>query len=151
MLLAFLVITFAAAAIGGALTSTSLDSWYLTLNKPSINPPNWIFGPVWTTLYAMMGIAAWLVWRRGSWLQTRAALGLFFVQLALNVAWSGLFFGLRRPDIAFWEILLLWSAIAITAAAFWRHSTVASLLLLPYLVWVSFASLLNFWLWRLNI
>lgn len=149
-LIGLVAVTFGAAALGSTVTSSSLDGWYPTLTKPAWNPPNWIFGPVWTTLYLLMAIAAWLVYRRGGWRPARGALGLYGLQLALNVAWSAIFFGLRAPGLAFAEILLLWLAITATGFAFGMHSRVAALLLVPYLAWTSFAALLNFTLWRLN-
>ncbi len=124
--------------------------WYASLRRPSWNPPGWVFGPVWTALYAMMALAAWLVWKRGGFIQQRTALRLFLLQLALNAAWTPLFFGLHWPSVAFAEIVLLWLAIAATLAAFRRASRPAAWLLVPYLAWVSFAAFLNFTLWRLN-
>ncbi len=124
--------------------------WYASLRKPSWNPPGWIFGPVWTALYAMMAVAAWLVWRRGGFAAQRRPLGWFLAQLALNAAWTPLFFGLHWPGVAFAEIVLLWLAIVATLAAFRRVSRTATLLLVPYLLWVTFATVLNFTLWRLN-
>jgi tryptophan-rich sensory protein len=149
-LIGFLLLCFAAAAIGGRFTAMSVGDWYPTLAKPPLAPPAWVFGPVWTTLYTLMAIAAWLVWRRGGWRSQSGPLALFLVQLALNVAWSGLFFGLRSPGLAFGEIVLLWLAIAATASQFWRQSRAAALLLVPYLLWVTFAGYLNFGYWRLN-
>lgn len=140
---------FAAASLGSIATAPALGEWYAGLVKPSWNPPNWIFGPVWTTLYAMMAVAAWLVWRRGG-PRGPSALILFGVQLFLNVAWSWLFFGLRQPGLALAEILLLWLAIGATAWVFDRISRPAALLFIPYLLWVSFAAVLNWALWRLN-
>ncbi len=148
--LGFVVVCFAAAAVGGSLTASSVGGWYQTLAKPALNPPDWVFGPVWTTLYAMMAVAAWLVWRRGGWRAQRGPLVLFFIHLAINVAWSGVFFGLQSPGGGLAVIVLLWLAIVATAAVFWRQSRAAALLLMPYLVWVSFASYLNFAIWRLN-
>ncbi len=149
MVLAGLVLLcFAAAGMGSALTNLSVETWYAALRKPSFNPPNWMFGPVWTALYLMMAIAAWLVWRRAGW---DAALTLFFAQLALNVVWSGLFFGMRSPGAAFAEIVLLWFAILLTTLAFAAVSTAAAALMLPYLAWVAFAAVLNFSIWRLNV
>jgi tryptophan-rich sensory protein len=142
-------IVFAAATIGGLFTSASVSTWYQTLAKPGFTPPDWIFGVVWTALYAMMGLAAWLVWRQ-SGRGRRLPLVLFFVQLGLNVAWSGIFFGLRLPGSAFAEIVLLWLAIAATLGAFLRISPAAGLLMIPYLLWVTFAAVLNFGIWRLN-
>jgi benzodiazapine receptor len=124
--------------------------WYLALNKPSWHPPSWVFGPVWSTLYVMMAVSAWLIWRRGGFAGQRRPLTIFLVQLVLNAAWSPLFFGLKRPDIAFAEILLLWLAIAATIHAFWRVHRPAAWLLVPYIAWVSFAAFLNGTLWRLN-
>lgn len=121
--------------------------WYAALRKPSWNPPSWIFGPVWTALYLMMATAVGLVWRRGG---PRRAFVLYAVQLALNAAWTPLFFGLKMPGLAFAEILLLLASIIFTARAFARTSKVAALLLAPYIAWVAFASFLNFTLWRLN-
>lgn len=149
-LVGLLAITFAAAALGSAATSSSLGDWYAALNKPAWNPPNWIFGPVWTTLYFLMAIAAWLVYRSRGFRAANGALVLYGLQLALNVGWSVVFFGLQMPGLALTEIVLLWLAIAATLLAFRRHSTIASWLLAPYLAWTSFAAVLNFTLWRLN-
>lgn len=137
------------AALGAAWTNLSIGDWYVTLKKPSWNPPNWVFGPVWTTLYIGMAIAAWLIWRargRDRWLP----LFLFGVQLVLNAAWSPLFFGLRNPGMALADVILLWSAIVATIVAFWRVSASAAALLLPYLAWVSFATALNWAIWSMN-
>jgi len=150
-LVVFLAICFAAAGIGGAVTTPKIFGWYATLTKPSWNPPNWIFGPVWSALYLSMAVAAWLVWRQDGVLGARLQLALFGVQLLLNVLWSCLFFGLQNPGLAFVEVLLMWAAIAATMATFWLRSTVAGLLFMPYLAWVSFASVLNFMIWRLNM
>lgn len=143
----WLLLCFGAAAFGGLFMP---GEWYASLKKPSWNPPGWVFGPVWTTLYLMMAVAAWLVWKRGGFSTQRRALALFLVQLTLNAAWTPLFFGLHRPGLAFAEILLLWLAIAAALAAFRPVSRVAAWLLVPYLAWVSFAAFLNFTLWRLN-
>jgi len=145
----FFLLCFLAAGLGSLFTMVSLESWYAGLAKPSWNPPNWVFGPVWTALYAMMAVAGWLVWRWGrsqSWL----ALRWFAIQLVLNVAWSVVFFGLRLPALAFVEILVLWFAIVATLLTSWRVSRTAAILLAPYLLWASFAALLNFTIWRLN-
>jgi tryptophan-rich sensory protein len=141
------VVTFLAPAAGAF---TLPGAWYASLQKPSWNPPSWIFGPVWTALYALMAIAAWLVWRRGGWRDQRHPLALYFVQLALNAAWTPIFFGLKRPGLAFAEIVLLLAAIVATAIAFRHLSRIAAWLFVPYIVWVSFAAFLNFTLWRLN-
>jgi tryptophan-rich sensory protein len=147
VLAGWLLLCFAAAAFGGMFTP---GEWYASLKKPAWNPPGWVFGPVWTALYTMMAVAAWLVWTRGGFAAQRRPLGLFLVQLALNAAWTPLFFGWHRPGLAFAEILLLWVAIAATILAFRPVSRAAGWLLAPYLAWVSFAAVLNFTLWRLN-
>lgn len=146
----FLVICFVAAAVGGVATAGAVRSWYPTLRKPSWNPPAWLFGPVWSVLYLALAVAAWLVWRTREAADVGVALGLFGTQLALNVLWSVLFFGLRRPGWAVVDIALLWVAIAATAAAFWPLDPLASALLLPYLAWVTFASALNASIFQLN-
>ncbi|MEI7733540.1 MAG: TspO/MBR family protein [Verrucomicrobiota bacterium] len=144
----WLLLCFAAAA-GGAVFMPG--EWYAALKKPAWNPPGWVFGPVWTALYTMMAVAAWLVWQRGGFTAQRRPLGLFLAQLVFNAGWTPLFFGLHRPGVAFAEIILLWLAIAWTIAAFWRVHRVTAWLLAPYLVWVSFAAVLNGTLWRLNL
>jgi tryptophan-rich sensory protein len=146
-LLGWLLLCFASAA-GGAVFMPG--EWYASLNKPAWNPPGWIFGPAWTTLYAMMAVAAWLVWQRGGFAAQRRPLGLFLAQLALNALWTPLFFGLRQSGVAFAEILLLWLAIGATLLAFRPVSRAAAWLLVPYLAWVSFAAVLNGTIWRLN-
>jgi translocator protein len=143
----WLVLSFSAAAIGGCFLP---GAWYATLKKPSWNPPNWIFGPVWTALYTTMAVAAWLVWKRGGFKGQRVALSLFLAQLLLNALWSPLFFGLHHPALAFVDIVSLWLALLATTAGFWRTRPTAGALLLPYLAWVTFAGALNFALWRLN-
>jgi translocator protein len=143
----WIVASFAAAVVGGFFTP---GEWYAQLNKPAWNPPAWIFGPVWTALYLGMAVAAWLVWKRGGFAGAPVALGLFLAQLLFNGAWSWLFFGLHRPGLALAEILVLWALILATLVAFWTVHRAAGLLFVPYLAWVSFASFLNFTLWRLN-
>ncbi len=128
----------------------SIGEWYNSLNKPTWNPPSWVFGPAWTLLYLMMGMAAWLVWREGGWREQRRALVLWLIQWFLNALWTPLFFGLHRPGLAFAEIVLLWLTVALTAFVFWQIKRAAGLLLLPYLAWVTFAAVLNFTIWRLN-
>jgi translocator protein len=144
----WLALCFGAASLGAIFTP---GEWYATLRKPSWNPPGWLFGPVWTVLYTLMAVAAWLVWRRGGFAAQRRPLARFLAQLAFNAAWTPLFFGLHWPGAAFAEIVLLWLAIAATLWAFRPVSRVAAWLLAPYLVWVGFAATLNFALWRLNI
>lgn len=140
-----------AGFLGSLATTPSIATWYKTLAKPSFSPPNAVFGPVWITLYLMMSIALFLVWKQGGATKgVKPALIIFFVQLALNTLWSILFFGLHQPMWAFFEIVILWLFILLTLIVFWRLSRAAGLLLLPYLLWVSFASALNFAIWRLN-
>jgi benzodiazapine receptor len=146
-LVGFLVLTFAAAGLGSLLTGDPASGWYASLQKPSFNPPNWIFAPVWSALYGAMAVAAWLVYRRAGMVRAHA---WFFAQLVLNVLWSGLFFALQRPLAAFVDIVALWALVLTTAIMFARHSRVAAWLFAPYLAWVSFAALLNFSIWRLN-
>ena len=137
--------------LSGFATAKGVETWYPTLIKPSFNPPAWIFGPVWTVLYILMGVAAFLVWRQGLEADgVKRALALFLVQLGLNGLWSILFFGLQRPGWALVEIVVLWVAIVVTLRAFWRVSPAAGWLLVPYLAWVSFATVLNGSLWMLN-
>jgi benzodiazapine receptor len=150
VLVGFVVLTLAVAGVGGWFTSMGQPEWYGTLAKPSWNPPSWVFGPVWTTLYILMAVAAWLVWKEAGFAGAPAALTMFFVQLALNLAWSGIFFALRSPGSAMIEILALWLAILATVLLFFRHSTLAGWLMVPYLLWVSFASVLNAAIVRLN-
>lgn len=146
----FLILSFGAAFIGGLFTSASVDGWYRTLPKPAWTPPSWLFGPVWTLLYLAMAIAAWLVWRQRSSSNVTAALALFFVQLVLNAAWSAVFFGLQNIGLALVNIVLLWCAIAATVIAFWRINATSGWLFVPYIFWVTFATALNFAIWRLN-
>jgi benzodiazapine receptor len=146
-----IVICQAAGFLGSLATTPSIATWYKTITKPSFNPPNAIFGPVWITLYLMMGVSLFLVWKRGAAAAgVKAALVLFFVQLALNTLWSILFFGFHQPMWAFFEIIILWLFILLSLIAFWRITLPAGLLMVPYLLWVSFASVLNFAIWRLN-
>ena len=133
------------AALSGALFKPG--AWHAALAKPSWHPPNWLFGPAWGVLYLMIATAGWMVWNAAGWSTALAAWG---AQLVLNAAWSWLFFGLRRPDLAFAEVLLLWLSIAACVVLFAPISTTAALLMLPYLAWVAFASALNFAMWRLN-
>ena len=146
----FVALCFAVAAAGGAVTATSVETWYAGLAKPPFNPPDWVFGPVWTALYLMIAVAGWRVWRRrgesGAWL----ALGAWGLQLSLNLSWSMLFFGAQMIGAALVEIAVLLAAILITAALFWRIDRIAGVLLVPYTAWVSFATVLNAALWRLN-
>ncbi len=149
-LLFFLVVCSGAAAIGSLFTVAEVLTWYAGLAKPAWGPPNWLFGPVWTTLYGMMAVAGWLAWRRAGPAGAERALALFGVQLVLNAVWSGLFFGRHRPDWAFAEIVVLWVAILATTVALWRIHRGAGLLFVPYLLWVTFAAALNYAIWALN-
>ena len=147
VLVGWLALTFCAALTG---VFVSTGGWYAGLAKPSWNPPGWVFGPVWTLLYGMMGVAAWLVWRNGGWATQKRALGLYVLQWALNALWTPLFFGLQRPGLAFAEITALALAVLATLLAFWRIERWAGLLMLPYGLWVAFAAALNCAIWRLN-
>ncbi|HZQ93808.1 MAG TPA: TspO/MBR family protein [Candidatus Sulfotelmatobacter sp.] len=151
MLLFFLAACFGVAAIGSVWTSSSVNTWYAQLRKPALTPPGWIFAPVWSVLYLSMAMAAWLVWRSAGWSSSRYAMVLFLVQLGLNCTWSGLFFGLRWPAAALADILLLLGAIVATAIGFLPFSRTAFALMIPYALWVAFASYLNFAIWRLNL
>ena len=145
----WVVVCFVAAAIGGA-ASVQAGPFYTQLVRPEWAPPASLFGPVWTALYALMAIAAWLVWRVNGFRAARRALTLFLVQLALNALWSWLFFGWHRGGLAFADIVVLWALIVATVIAFWRIRPWAGALLVPYLLWVSFASALNYSVWQLN-
>jgi translocator protein len=172
--LASIIICELAGAVGAIFTTPSVAAWYKNLNKPSFNPPNWIFAPVWTTLFILMGISLYLVWSKnwnvknelkiknkkpwnslskkflsGSWRKANIIL-IFSLQLVLNVLWSAIFFGAHSPAVAFFELLMLWFAIIFTIVNFYRVSKTAALLLLPYILWVSFAGVLNYFLWVLN-
>lgn len=140
----FVIIVFAVAAFGAMFTP---GEWYATLEKPSWNPPNWIFGPVWTLLYVMIAISGWLVWQRTG---PGLAMGLYAFQLVLNAAWSWLFFGRQAIGAALVDIIVLLSLIVATIVVFWPVSRVAAGLLVPYALWVAFATLLNMTIWRLN-
>lgn len=148
-LFGWLLLVFAAAALGGW-ASASAGDFYRDLVRPPWAPPGWLFGPVWSVLYTLMGVAAWLVWRRAGFAGARGALLLFVAQLAANALWTWLFFAWRLGALAFAEIVVLWLLIAATALAFDRIDRRAALLLLPYLAWVGFACALSFATWRLN-
>lgn len=173
-LLASIIICELAGVLGSVFTYSKISTWYKTLEKPGFNPPGWIFGPVWTTLFLLMGISLYLVWAKdwqtdnkifcskrkiwnswsqkffdGKWQKANIIL-IFAVQLFLNVLWSVIFFGMQNPGVAFFELLMLWFAILYTIINFYRISKVAAYLLLPYILWVSFAGILNYFLWILN-
>jgi tryptophan-rich sensory protein len=139
-----------AGFLGSVFTTPAIPTWYQTLHKPFFTPPNWLFSPVWISLFILMGLSFFYVWRRPDHPQFKKALIFFFVQLILNVLWSLAFFGLRSPLFGLMDIVLLWIAILFTILNFFQVSRFAGVLLLPYLLWVSFATLLNFSLWILN-
>jgi translocator protein len=143
-------ICFTVAAVGSAFTVSSVKTWYPNLLKPVGTPPSWVFGPVWSILYLLMATAAWQVWRRRTNSDVRMALALFMAQLILNGVWSLVFFGLRRPGAALVEIIILLSAVVMTAVRFAEFSRLAFWLMTPYCVWVLYASYLNFGIWHLN-
>jgi tryptophan-rich sensory protein len=150
-LLASVALCLGTGIVGSVFTASSVASWYVLLEKPVFSPPAWVFSPVWTVLYILMGISLYLVWEKG--LQqpgVKAGMFIFGIQLFLNLLWSLLFFGLRSPYYAFIEIVLLWFAILLTILQFRKISKTASYLLVPYILWVSFASLLNYYIWILN-
>ena len=146
-----IIACLAAGAVGSIFTREAIPTWYATLEKPAFNPPNWLFAPVWTLLYIMMGVAAFLVWRKGlENRQVRIALIVFLVQLVLNALWSVVFFGLEFPLYGVVVIAALWVAILFTVLKFYRISLAASVLMWPYLLWVTFAAVLNSSIWLLN-
>ena len=142
-------LVFVAAALGG-LASARAGSFFMELNRPTWALPAWLFGPAWTVLYILMGIASWLVWKQAGFAAARTALTFYGAQLVLNGIWTWLFFVMRSGSVAFVEIIVLWMLILATVIAFWRKSAVAGALLIPYLMWVAFATALTFSLWQLN-
>ena len=148
-LIGWFIASFAISAVG-AIASIEARNFYAGLVQPEWAPPGWVFGPVWTRLFALMAIAAWLVWRKGGFHAHRIALSLFIIQLLFNALWSWLFFAWRLGGPAFADILLLWGLILATLIAFWHVQRLAGILLVPYLLWVSFAAFLNYALWQLN-
>jgi len=149
-LVSSIIICQLAGIIGSIFTVNSIPTWYATLIKPDFNPPGWVFGPVWITLYLMMGISLYLVWKQDNFAGKNKLLTIFFIQLFLNAIWSIIFFGLKSPGWAFADIMFLWLFILLTIVVFFKTSRTASILLIPYLMWVSFASVLNYFIWRLN-
>ena len=146
-----IVVCQSAGAVGSIFTSSSVSTWYDTIQKPGFTPPNWIFAPVWITLFLLMGISAYLIWDKGiKNKNVRISLMIFTSQLILNILWSFFFFGLKSPFYAFIDIILLWIAIILVIISFFRLSKIAGILLLPYILWVSFAGILNFFILRLN-
>jgi len=147
-----IIIAQLAGIFGSIFTIPAVTTWYTTLEKPSFNPPDWIFTPVWITLFTLMGIALFLVWKKGLEKPgVKTAMMIFGIQLLLNAFWSVFFFGLQTPMYALIEILVLWVAIVWTITAFFNISRAASFLLMPYFLWVSFAMVLNFYIWQLNM
>ena len=141
-----------AAVVGSLFTSPAITGWYASLQKPSFNPPNWVFAPVWTLLFLLMGVSLYLIWSKGlESKKVKTAVLVFSIQLVLNIFWSILFFGLQSPLYAFCEIIILWLAILITIITFYKISKPAAYLLLPYILWVSFAAVLNFSILILNL
>lgn len=151
LLISSLVISLGAGAVGSLFTITGPGSWYESLNKPAFNPPNWLFAPIWTLLFILMGFSLFLIWREG-WKKegVKAAVKIFFVQLGFNIVWSYCFFGLHNPRLAFWEIIALILAILATIIAFSKVNKRAVRLLWPYLFWVGCAAFLNYTIWRIN-
>jgi benzodiazapine receptor len=149
-LLGFLALCFAVAAISGLVTAAAVEDWYRTIRKPEITPPDAAFGPTWAVLYTMMALAAWRVWLKAGFARGRRPLAFFIAQLALNFAWSILFFGLHLTGVALLDVIVLWFLILVTTALFWPVDRLAGLLLLPYLAWVGFAVVLNASIFILN-
>jgi tryptophan-rich sensory protein len=146
-----IVVSEFAGIVGSVFTTPSIPTWYAGIVKPAFNPPAWVFGPVWTTLFVLMGIAAFLIWKKGlDRRDVKIALGIFLGQLVLNTLWSIIFFGLRSPGGALVEIAFLWLSILVTIIVFAKISRLAAWLLVPYILWVSFASYLNYSIWILN-
>lgn len=145
----WVLLCFAASALG-AIASIQAKTFYASLTQPTWAPPGWVFGPVWSTLFALMAISAWLVWRDGGFAQHRNALLLFIFQLVPNVLWSWLFFTWHKGGLALADLVVLWVLIVATIVSFWRIHKVAAVLLMPYLLWVSFAGFLNYSVWQLN-
>ena len=149
-LIGWLLASLATGAVG-ALATRNAGEFYASLVRPAWAPPGWLFGPVWTTLYVLMGVAAWLVWRKGGWAGAAGALSLFMAQLVCNAAWSWFFFAWRRGALAFAGVVVLLGLIIATLVAFARIHRLAAVLLLPYLAWVTFATALTYAIWRANL
>ena len=148
VLAGFIILCLGVGGVSGVVTAGAVADWFPTLNKPFFNPPSWIFAPVWTLLYIMMAIAAWRVWLEGA--SSKPALNLFFIQLVLNFLWPLFFFGMHLPALALIDIIAMWIMIALTMRAFFKIAQPAGWLLVPYLAWVSFATVLNASIWWLN-
>lgn len=140
-----------AGIVGSLFTTSAIPTWYATLQRPSFSPPNWLFGPAWITLYILMGISIYLIWQKVEQNKTaRGAIRLFWIHLFFNAIWSIIFFGLQNPGLAFVNIIIIWLLIIALMIKFWKINRWATYLLIPYLLWVSFASVLNYFIWYLN-
>ena len=146
----FILLCLLVSAFGGAITSNSVDTWYQEIKKPSFNPPDWVFAPIWIALYILMGIAAWRVWRKSRRKLITPSLVVFYAQLVLNLIWSYLFFGMQRIDLALFEIVILLIVIIANTVLFWRLDRQAGICFLPYVAWVTYAMILNASIWILN-
>ncbi len=145
-----IILTVGLGSLGGLFTIAEIPTWYAGLNKPSFNPPNWIFGPMWTTLYLLMGISFYMIWKIPPSPARTQAIRIFVIQFVLNFCWSIIFFSMHQIGWALVEIIAMWVCILLTILQFRKLSTTAAVLLIPYLLWVSFASLLNGSIWQLN-
>jgi translocator protein len=150
-LFASVVIAQLAGVVGSFFTASNIQTWYAFLEKPFFSPPNWLFAPAWVTLYALMGIATFLVWQKRKEINAKSALCLYGAQLVLNASWSIVFFGLQSPFWAFWVIVVLWLLVFLTMVRFWKIRRAAGILFVPYILWVSFAAVLNLAVWQLNV
>ncbi|KPJ55153.1 TspO protein [Parcubacteria bacterium DG_72] len=140
-----------AGLIGSLFTFSAIATWYAVLEKPSFSPPNWIFGPVWILLYVLMGISIYLIWSKAEEdRKAKGAVWLFWLHLFFNASWSVVFFGLKNPGLAFFNIIIIWVLIVVLMIKFWQIRKWSAILLIPYLLWVSFASVLNYFIWQLN-
>lgn len=149
-LLICLLIPLTIGGLSGFFTSSAISTWYVTLNKPSFNPPNYLFAPVWTTLFTLMGISLFMIWKTAKGYRRNNALLIFTIQIVLNFFWSILFFNFENPGLALIEIVMLWTSILMMIIYFGRVNRIAAILQIPYLLWVSFASILNTAIWHLN-
>jgi benzodiazapine receptor len=150
MLIFFLALCATISVLGGLVTSSSVNTWYAGLAKPSFNPPDWVFAPVWTVLYIFIAVAGWRVWRAAGFTKARGAFSVYWLQLALNLVWSFLFFGMHLISVALIDIMALLAAILVTIVRFWPIDRIAAILFMPYAAWVGFATALNAAIFRLN-
>jgi tryptophan-rich sensory protein len=149
-IIGFIGWSFLCFGVAWAASLATPGEWYASLEKPPFNPPDWVFGLIWTILYALMAVAAWLVWKKKGFLRANIPMTLFFLQLGLNGVWPWLFFGFKLPGWAFLDIVVLWFALLLTLASFWIESPAAGALLVPYLAWISYAAVINYIIWRIN-